>query len=193
MDRLERLLAALAAEPDPPTTVRDPARAAALHVADSLSALELPELSAAARIGDVGAGAGFPGLALATALPGASVDLIEASTRKCAVIERLIAAAEIPNARAVGVRAEGWAVGEGREAYDAVTARALAPLAVVCEYAAPLLRDGGALIAWKGARDGDEERSGDAAAAELGRSLAEVRPVVPFPTPTAATSTCFAR
>ena len=161
--------------------MRDPARAAALHVADSLSALELPALGAAARIADLGAGAGFPGLALGIALPAARVDLIEAAARKCAVIERLIAAAGIANARAVAERAESWAAGEGREAYDAVTARALAPLAVVCEYAAPLLGPEGWLVAWKGARDPGEERAGTAAAAEVGLRLEEVRPVVPFP------------
>ena len=45
------------------------------------------------------------------------------------------------------------ALGGGREAYDAVTARAVGPLALLVEYAAPLLREGGVLVAWKGARD----------------------------------------
>lgn len=179
-EQLERLLAALAAEADPPTTVRDPARAVEAHVADSLSGLEVAELRAAGRIADVGPGAGFPGLALAAALPAAAVDLVESAARKCAVIERLIAAADIPNARAVPDRAETWAAGEGREAYDAVTARALAPLSVVCEYAAPLLRAGGALVAWKGARAAAEERAGAAAAGALGLELVEVRIVTPF-------------
>ena len=56
-------------------------------MADSLSGLEVPAtLTRARRIADVGAGAGFPGLALAIALPGASVDLIESAGRKAAVI-----------------------------------------------------------------------------------------------------------
>src|SRR5205814_8508910 len=61
-DAVEALLAALAAEADPPTTVRDPAEALDLHIADSLAGLELLELRAARRIADLGAGAGFPGL-----------------------------------------------------------------------------------------------------------------------------------
>ena len=178
---VDRLLEALAAEPDPHTTVSDPAAAADVHVADSLSGLEVPELAAAGAIADVGAGAGFPGLVLALALPSARVDLIESQRRKCELIERLAAACRAGNARAVCARAEEWAAGEGRGAYDAVTARAVAPLAVLAEYAAPLLREGGVLVAWKGRVAHDEAAAADAAAAELGLSPAAVVPVRPYP------------
>ena len=180
MDAFERLLEGLAAEPDPPTTARKPPEALRLHVADSLSGLEVPALRGAGRIADIGAGAGFPGLVLAGALPAAGVDLIEANGRKCAVIERLAAAARLSNARALAVRAEEWAVDAGSASYDAVTARAVAPLAVLVEYAAPLLRLGGALVAWRGARDEQAERAGGVAAASVGLATSEVRPVVPF-------------
>ena len=60
------------------------------------------------------------------------------------------------------------ALGGGREAYDAVTARAVGPLAVLVEYAAPLLRSDGVLVAWKGARDAEEEAAGAAAARRWG-------------------------
>ena len=59
---LAALLEALAAEPDPPTTVADPARAVEVHLADSLSGLEVEALRAAPAIADLGSGAGFPGL-----------------------------------------------------------------------------------------------------------------------------------
>jgi 16S rRNA (guanine527-N7)-methyltransferase len=180
VEQLGLLLEALAAEPDPPTTVRDPRDAVDHHVADSLSGLEVEPLRNAARIADLGSGAGFPGLPLAIALSSASVDLVESTRRKCEVIERLAAAAGVTNARALPVRAEELAVGEGREAYDAVTARALASLAVLVEYAAPLLRDGGVLVAWKGARNEDEERAGQAAAEIVGLRMDEVRNVRPF-------------
>ena len=179
-DHFAGLLAALEAEPDPPTTVRAAADAADRHLADSLTGLEVPALAAAERIADLGAGAGFPGLALAIARPAAQVDLIEATARKCEVIDRLARAAGVPNARAIPERAEEWALGDGREAYDAVTARALAPLAVIAEYAAPLLRQSGVLVAWKGSRDVDEERRAASAAEQLGLSAAEVLRVEPF-------------
>jgi 16S rRNA (guanine527-N7)-methyltransferase len=120
-------------------------------------------------------------LPLAIALPHARVDLIEAAGRKCAVIDRLAVAAGASNARAVHARAEEWAVGEGAGAYDLATARAVAPLAVLAEYAAPLMRVGGTFVAWKGARDPVEEGAGRAAAAELGLESHEVVAVAPFP------------
>ena len=86
LTRLARLLEGLAAEPHPPTTVRAPVDALDGHLADSLAGLTVPALARADRIADVGAGAGFPGLALAAELPTARVDLIEAAGRKCAVI-----------------------------------------------------------------------------------------------------------
>jgi 16S rRNA (guanine527-N7)-methyltransferase len=177
---LRALLVALAGEADPPTTLRSPKEALDGHIADSLSGLEVPELAGAGRIADIGAGAGFPGLALAAALPDARVDLIESSARKAAVIERLAAAAGLTRATALHVRAEDWAGAAGAAAYDAVTARALAPLAVLAEYAAPLLRQGGALVAWKGSRNPAEEAAGSVAGARLGLRPEKVLQVRPF-------------
>ena len=183
--RYELLLEALAAEPDPHTTVSEPAKARDIHIADSLSGLKVTDLARARRIADLGAGAGFPGLPLAIALPATKVDLIESAGRKTAVIDRLIQAAKVDNARSVKARAEEWgavvpALGGGREDYDAVTARAVASLPVLVEYAAPLLRPSGVFVAWKGSVDEAETRLGRGAAAELGMALEEVRRVEPF-------------
>jgi 16S rRNA (guanine527-N7)-methyltransferase len=184
--QIERILEGLAAEPDPHTTVADPEVAIEVHVADALSGLEVSELSSARRIADIGAGAGFPGLVLAVALPQAQVDLVESAGRKTAVVDRLIQAGEVSNARSITTRAEDLggvpaALGGGRDAYDVVTARALGPLALLAEYAAPLLREGGVLVAWKGARDAADEAAGAAAAAELGMRVDSVLAVQPFP------------
>jgi 16S rRNA (guanine527-N7)-methyltransferase len=179
-DPLARILDALAAQPDPHTTVTL-ADAVDVHVADSLAGLAVPALREAGSIADIGAGAGFPGLVLAAVLAHARVDLVESASRKAALIERLAAAGGLANARAIAARAEEWAAAEGSEAYDAVTARAVAPLAVLAEYAAPLLRHGGVLVAWKGARDPEEESAGATAAAHVGLRPADVLPVTPYP------------
>lgn len=160
--------------------MRDPQRALAVHVADSLSGLEVEALRQAARIADIGAGAGFPGLALAIALPGATVDLVESARRKCELIERLARAADLTNAHAVRARAEELARGPARASYAAVTARALAALPVVAEYAAPLLAPGGALVAWKGSRDSGEEARAARAAELVGLAPADVLSVRPY-------------
>jgi 16S rRNA (guanine527-N7)-methyltransferase len=180
--QFERMLEALAAEPDPHTTVDSPVEG---HLADSLSGLSVGGVRQARRIADIGAGIGFPGLALAVALPSTEVDLIESVGRKTAVAGRLLQAADVTNARAVTARAEEWAalppaLGGGREAYDAAVARAVAPLAVLVEYAAPLLRVGGVLVAWKGVRDASEEAGGARAAERLRLAVRGVQRVVPF-------------
>ncbi|MEZ5155518.1 MAG: 16S rRNA (guanine(527)-N(7))-methyltransferase RsmG [Solirubrobacterales bacterium] len=172
--KLEPVLALLAADATAPSTVIEPGRARVVHVADSLSGLGFPELAGAGAIADVGAGAGFPGLVLAAMLPDARVDLIESIGRKCEFIDRAAAAGGIENARAVNARAEEWAQAgaPGREAYDAVTARAVARLSTIAELASPLLRDGGSVVAWKGRRDPDEE-----AELERGAPRLAIRPV----------------
>lgn len=154
-----------------------------IHVADSLSALELPELRAARWIADIGSGPGFPGLVLAVALPRARVDMIESASRKCAVIDRLTHAAGLDNelVRALPMRAEERAAWGGRELYDVATARAVAALPVLLEYASPLVALGGVFVAWKGSRDPDEEARGTAAAAELGLEPERVVEVEPWP------------
>jgi 16S rRNA (guanine527-N7)-methyltransferase len=129
-----------------------------VHVADSLTGLDVPELRAAGRIADVGAGAGFPGLVLAVALPEAEVDLIESVGRKCDFIRNAIAEARIGNAGVRNTRSEELAAGVGREAYDAVTARAVGRLSTLAELASPLLKPNGVLVAWKGKRDAEEEQ-----------------------------------
>jgi 16S rRNA (guanine527-N7)-methyltransferase len=174
----ESLLLALRDDDEAPTTVRDPAQAIDVHLADSLVALELDAVRGAARIADLGSGAGFPGLPLAVALPGAQVALVESQRRKCEFLQRVLSAAQVTNARAVWSRAEEWRA--GFDAQDAVLARALAPQAVVLEYAAPLLREGGTLVDWRGRRNAEEERSAAAAAAELGLQLVEIRHVEPY-------------
>ena len=166
----------LLAAPTAPTSVHDPARAVDVHLADSLAGLAVAPLREAGWIADLGTGAGLPGLVLAAALPRARVSLVESASRRCAFLERAIAALDLENAEVVCVRAEEW-----RAACDAVCARALAALPVLCEYAAPLLVEGGVLVAWKGAVDAGEDADGLAAAAALGLERIEVRSVTPFP------------
>ena len=177
-EALAQVLSVQAGDPTASTTVRDPAIAVDRHVADSLSALVLDEVRGARRIADLGSGAGWPGLALAAALPGSRVALVESASRHCRYLERVVAEARLGNVSVVHARAEDWPEGIG--AHDLVTARALAALPVLCEYAAPLLVEGGALVAWKGAVEPAELAGGRAAAEMLGLAVAERRRVVPY-------------
>jgi 16S rRNA (guanine527-N7)-methyltransferase len=177
---LSALIELLERDEHAPSAVRDPRASVELHLADSLVALEVAEVRRARTIADVGSGAGFPGLPLAIALPHARLMLLEANARRAAFLERAVAVTGATGVDVVNARAEAWR--EGLGTCDLVVARALAPLPVVVEYAAPLLRVGGALLAWRGRRVPVAETAAARAAAELGLEPAEPRRVHPYPT-----------
>ena len=178
---LETVLELLARERASVSSVRRGPAAWDIHVLDSLSGLAVSELAAADPIADVGSGSGFPGLALAAALPNARVDLIESVERKCEFMRRAAGAAGLENVRVICERAESWAAGEGREAYPAVTARAVGRLATLAELASPLLQAEGVLVAWKGRRDAEEEAEAGRAEAATAMRGDSVMGVAPFP------------
>jgi 16S rRNA (guanine527-N7)-methyltransferase len=177
--QLRELHRLLVEDPLAPTAVRDPVKVIDDHLSDALVALDLDEVRSAARIADLGSGAGVPGLPLAISMPRAEVSLVESASRKTAFLKRAVVACEVTNARVVHARAEAWP--EGIASFDVVTARALAPLEVVVEYAAPLLVLGGTLVAWRGRRDPAAEGVAARAATEVGLEPGRVVPVKPYP------------
>ena len=174
-----RVLLDRLAPPDAPTSVHDPEQGLRVHIADSLAGLAVPEVRGASVLADLGAGAGLPGLVLAATLPHARVSLIESARRKCEFLRSTAATMGLQNTEVIWGRAEEWR--DGLEHCDVVCARALAALPVLYEYAAPLLRENGVLVAWKGGVDDVEAADGAAAAAHLGLAVDPVRTVVPFP------------
>jgi 16S rRNA (guanine527-N7)-methyltransferase len=177
LDELLRILA----EPRAPIAKSTIPRARDVHIADSLTGLELEPVRMAGRIADLGSGAGLPGLVLAAALADARFDLIESIGRKCAFLREAIERMRLPNAGVVCERSEDWARGDGREAYDAVVARSVGRLATLAELASPLLREGGVLVAWKGSRSAREEAEAARAADRLAMEPIEIRSVQPYP------------
>lgn len=171
----------LLADPRAPVAVSTVPRAREVHIADSLSGLEMEPLTEARRIADLGSGAGLPGLVLAACLPAARVDLIESLGRKCDFLREAAERMGLANLSVVCERSEDWASSRGREAYDAVTARAVGSLATLAELASPLLREGGVLVAWKGARSESEESELARAGVRLAMEPVEVRSVRPYP------------
>jgi 16S rRNA (guanine527-N7)-methyltransferase len=175
---LQALLELLAADPSAPTALREPHRVLHGHLADALVGLELEPVRAAQTVADLGSGAGVPGLPLAIAKPTAAFALIESNGRKCEFVERAAATCGLRNVEVINERVEAWR--DGAERFELVTARALAPLAVVAEYAAPLLSHGGSLIAWRGMRDPAAEDAATRAARTLGLAVGEVKAVRPY-------------
>ncbi len=164
-EKLNALLKFVITGPSSLTNVRDPAAAVELHIADSLAGLELPQLRAATTIADLGSGGGFPGLVLAIALPETELTLVESAARKADFLSETAEAMTLENVAVIAERAELWAL-EARE-QDVVTSRALASTSILLEYAAPLLRVGGTLVAWKGSLSEEELSDSAFAAAEL--------------------------
>lgn len=99
------------------------------------------------RVGDVGSGAGLPGLVLAIARPDVSWVLIEPMERRSAWLQEQVSDLGLENVEVVRARGEEWA---GAGTLDAVTARAVSALRTLLPITAPLVRDGGELVLLKG-------------------------------------------
>lgn len=115
------------------------------------------------RVGDIGSGAGLPGLVLAIARPDVELVLIEPMERRVAWLNEQVAALGLRNVSVVRARAEEW---DGRGTLDAATARAVSALRTLIPLTAPLVRDGGELVLLKGANAPAEI---DAAAKQIRR------------------------
>lgn len=149
-----------------------------VHLADSVVGCVVPDIRSATALCDLGSGGGFPGLVLGVALQNCSVTLVESERRKAEWL--LKASADSPNVRVVHDRSEHLAQRE-RERFDVVTARAVGPLPVALELAAPLVRPGGVFVAWRARNVPEETAAGAAVATRLGFASAgdvvDVQPV----------------
>lgn len=114
-----------------------------------------------ASVADVGSGAGLPGLVWALVRPDISVVLIESLLRRATFLTECVHDLQLGDrVRVLRVRAED-ASGRG-SGVDVATSRAVAPLGKLARWSAPLLKDGGLLVAIKG-ESAAEELSRDAA------------------------------
>ena len=127
----------------------DPGEAADRNYLDCIAPLAggVPRAEAAV---DVGSGAGFPGIPLAIMLPGVRFTLIDALGKRVEFLPAVIRRLGL-NAEALHLRAEDAARRpELREQFDLATARAVAPMNVLCEYLLPFVKVGGRMLALKG-------------------------------------------
>ena len=175
--RMVALLDRMAMEPQNLTAIDLHEDGIDRHLVDSLVALVLAVVRTADAIVDLGSGGGFPGVPLAMASPECAVTLVESERSKADWLIR--ATGDLPNVRVVGERTETLATTE-RERWPVATARALAPLPVLVELAAPLVAVGGTLVAWRGPRDDAEEDRAAVACAQLGWEPGPVTAVTPF-------------
>jgi len=110
------------------------------------------------RVGDVGSGAGLPGLVLAIARPDVEWILIEPMERRVAWLSEQAELLGLDNVEVLRARAEDWRRGP---VLDAATARAVSAMRTLVPLTAPLVRDGGELILMKGANASAEIDAAD--------------------------------
>jgi 16S rRNA (guanine527-N7)-methyltransferase len=179
LDRLERYVALLLERNRQLnlTRVTAPADVASLHLLDALAGLPLVDEARPERALDLGSGGGVPGIVLAIARPEIAWTLLDSVRKKVDALRQFVTELGLRNVEAVAERAEILGRDpDHREQYDLVTARACAALPALVEYAMPLLRVGGILLAWKGPLGTDELRAGSAAAGVAGGGEPSVRP-----------------
>lgn len=126
------------------------------HFLDSVLGADLFEEGA--NCVEIGSGGGFPSLPLKIVRDDLSFTLVESVGKKCEFLRQAVDNLGLSRVRVIGDRAETLARdADFREAFDAATARAVAPLNVLCEYCLPFVRVGGKMIAYKGEADETKE------------------------------------
>lgn len=162
------------------TAITQPREIITKHFLDSLTACEF--IPQGASVIDVGSGAGFPGLPVKFARDDISLTLLDSLAKRLSFIGNVLTATGTKNARCVHARAEDGARDKAhREKYDVALSRAVANMAVLCEYCLPYVRVGGLFLALKGPAAPEELKDAEIAIKTLGGEIAVVAEAhVPF-------------
>lgn len=149
------------------TAIRDRNRMVTHHILDSLSVI--PFVSGA-RVADLGSGAGLPGIPIALLQPEVEVVMVDSNVKKSRFIQQAILELGLTHASVVHSRVEQY---QPEVRFDTVVSRAFSSLSLFLTLAAPLLTEGGRVVAMKGKWPEEEE-------SEIvdGYELEEVVPVV---------------
>lgn len=139
-------------------------------ILDSLCGVR--SLPSTGRVIDIGTGGGVPGLVLAAVRPDLEFTLTDSASKKTKWVEEMVTSLGLENVTVVTRRLELLGREEGfRGSFDVVTAKALAALNVLSEFAVPLLKVGGRLVAYKGPALAEEIREARFALQELGAGV----------------------
>ncbi len=139
------------------------------HILNCAVAAEL--VPASCTLVDIGSGAGLPGIVLAILLPDVSVILVDSMLRRSVFLSECVKELGLANVEVRRGRAEDLA---GELSADVVIARAVAPLRRLVEWAVPLVRPGGTILAIKGDRAREELGEARSVLRALGVRQAEI-------------------
>lgn len=135
------------------TAITEPDEIVIKHFVDSLALLQYAVIRKNAKVIDVGCGAGFPSLPLLIARPDIELTMMDALNKRLTFIEAVLTETGL-KAELVHSRAEELGKDKAyREQFDIATARAVAPMNVLCEYCLPFVKVGGEFVALKGSND----------------------------------------
>lgn len=135
------------------TRITEPIEFWEKHLWDSLRGIMplLAQKDAVIKAIDIGTGAGFPGIAIAIALPTTTVTLLDSTRKKTTFLDTVIEQLNIPNAQTLTSRAESASKQpEHRQTYDLATIRAVGSAAICAEYTLPFLKSGGLAVLYRG-------------------------------------------
>ncbi|MDD5953378.1 MAG: 16S rRNA (guanine(527)-N(7))-methyltransferase RsmG [Oscillospiraceae bacterium] len=157
------------------TAITEPRQVCIKHFVDSLTVLDAIELGQFAKVLDVGSGAGFPGIPLKIAREDIQLTIIDSQQKRLnflqAVLDKIHLSAELLHGRAEDLGREK----KMRVKFDLVTARAVAPLNILCEYCMPFVKKNGCFVAMKGPNADEELAAAKNAIDVLGCELADVK------------------
>lgn len=153
------------------TAITDFEEVVVKHFIDSVLPFSMIDIKENSSFIDVGTGAGFPSIPLMIVRPDLKGTLLEALNKRCVFLEKACELTGV-DVKVVHGRAEDYAK-EKREAFDFVTARAVAAMPVLCEYCIPYVKTGGKFIALKSVNE--DETLCEKAVKVLGGKIAEIK------------------
>lgn len=118
------------------------------HFYDSLTLIKLIDLNKENTLCDIGTGAGFPGLVIKICFPNLKVVLLDSLNKRTNFLKDVINELGLDNIEVIHTRAEEYAL-KNRNKFDITTARAVAHLSILLEYAIPMTKPGKFFIALK--------------------------------------------
>ena len=118
------------------------------HFYDSLTIVKEVNLNEEKSLCDIGTGAGFPGLVLKIVFPNLKVTLLDSLNKRIEFLKTVINELNLKDIEAIHTRVEEYAL-QNRNKFDVTTARAVAHLSILLEYAIPLTKENKHFIALK--------------------------------------------
>lgn len=149
------------------------------HFLDSITLILSEKLTEGCSLIDIGAGAGFPSMPVKIVREDINLTMLDSLNKRINFLNTVVENLGLKNAKALHFRAEeGGKNKDLREKFDVATARAVADLAVLAEYAIPFVKVGGYFVAMKGNAPEEEINGAKKSIKEMGGKIEEVKEIV---------------